>query len=271
MAEPSSGRTSRRQSVLSILSCCCPSGSDEEAQQPPIELEPQPLKYGDLQRVGAARRRWLENPNEPGCFIPRSTLMLNNFLANHPLLENQARNIPEVLRGHVIELGLPNEFDTNVQQSVYRHFTVTDNEIIWVGCTGPGVIVISDMNRPEGSTAPPIAQVSQAFYERDFDLGLLKVVFMLYVVNDETLEFIRETLYTQLNNISWPGGGRRSWDFGTPEYDALLGTRLGKLAAYLLLGAFNRGTRRISRIITWPNRPVKKAAVHLRFDIETIG
>ncbi|KAJ5107646.1 hypothetical protein N7456_004321 [Penicillium angulare] len=39
-----------------------------------------------------------------------------------------------------------------------------------------------------------------------------------------------------------------SFERGSPEYQELLGTRIGRMVAYLVLGAFPRGTRKISRI-----------------------
>lgn len=47
----------------------------------------------------------------------------------------------------------------------------------------------------------------------------------------------------------------------------LLGTRIGKLVAYIVLGAFDRGTRRIRQVVVW-HSPSYYA--HMRVDLELI-
>ena len=170
-----------------------------------------------------------------------------------------AENLPIELLPQVIELNLPNEFHRGVQASVYRSFDISNTRFRWFGSTGPGIICLDDIYRDEGfmDPNPHISQISQLLYERDFPLESLRYVFVTTVIESETREFI-------LNELDWAGFHQR-WPIGTPEYDALLGTRIGKVVAYLVLGAFERGTRRITRINLWPDTA---GGLNMRFDIE---
>lgn len=62
------------------------------------------------------------------------------------------------------------------------------------------------------------------------------------------------------------------WEYGTPDYKALLATRIGKIVVYLLLGGSERGTRRIARIVTWfdINEMNGSRNLQMRFDIERV-
>lgn len=71
--------------------------------------------------------------------------------------------------------------------------------------------------------------------------------------------------------MTWPDSGEQTWDFArnTKSFDMLLGTRFGKVVSYLVLRAFQRGTRRIARVVTRPASGENQ--VHKRFDIESVG
>ncbi|KAJ5152004.1 hypothetical protein N7492_010299 [Penicillium capsulatum] len=117
----------------------------------------------------------------------------------------------------------------------------------WEGLAAPGVLVIEEIKRKAG---PYISEISQAVYERSFSIDTLKRIYILDVRNTDTLNFVSETLYTARNGLEWPDEEIRYWDKGTPEFNALLGTEIGQVVAHIVLGAFDRGTRHISRIGT---------------------
>lgn len=96
----------------------------------------------------------------------------------------------------------------------------------------------------------------------------LKYVFQCNIINPETMLFVQKSLYVAANGLGWPDDRLRVWEEDTAEYQALLGTRLAKGVAYLVLGAFPRGTRRIARIVTWGGRYIPY--VQMRFDIEKV-
>jgi len=238
---------------------------EEQQQSPPQEQE---LKYGKRQETGAQRRRWIDDPSESDCNIPVSTLTIDKLRLLFQVMK--PKNIPVAFTPQVLDLGLPNEWDKPVKESVYRYFSVFHDGLTWKGYTGPGVIFIDEVKRKDESV-PPISQVTQAFYEKDFAMSTLRYVFVTYAINADTFDnFIRRQLYTARNNLQWPpmDNDEQVWTFGTPEYDALLGTVIGRLVAHLVLGAFDRGTRRISQIVTWPTED--SCSCHMRFDIEVV-
>lgn len=232
-------------------------------------------KYGKCQQAGARIRRWMDDENEPLCPIEPCMLTFGTFLETYP----DAHPIPHVpdvaFKEQICALGLPNEWDNPVEGSIFRRwaFEEEDQGLVWHGSTGPGFIIIEEIQRTD-KTAPPTSHIAQAFYERNFALTGprgLKTIFVSTVLEDETDLFVRNFLYTAEAGLDWEAGPPaepQTWTYGTREFDGLLGTRIGKSVAYIILGAFPRGTRRIVRIITWPQE--LGAHVHMRFDIEEI-
>ncbi|CAG8055720.1 unnamed protein product [Penicillium salamii] len=122
---------------------------------------------------------------------------------------------------------------------------------VWTGQSGPGVLVIEEIKR---KTGPYSSQISQAVYQNDFDPSTLKYIYFVDVENEDTLGFVKYQLYTSSNGVVEQEDEiteRYEWEYGSPEFDRLLGTKLGNHVAYLLMGAFKRGTRRIQRVRTW--------------------
>ena len=222
------------------------------------------IKYGKLQQAGLLRLRWIEDPNRSDCPIAKSTLTFDAFHQMMPSGNVRAENIALGLEDHIVGLRLPNEFYDYVEESAYRAFDYTSvsGEMQWVGRTGPGVIFLEVLERQEGF--PHISDITLAFYKRDFPIDRLKYIFVCTVIQPETFSFVRHRLYPA-NSIPWPSEKSQAWALGTPEYEALLGTRIGKMVAYIVCGGFDRGTRQIEQILTWSTA---QGFVNLRFDIK---
>jgi hypothetical protein len=168
-----------------------------------------------------------------------------------------------------MELEPPESSHSPIKENNFRSFHIMHRGFIWIGHTGPGMITLDQIERNEDYGAPYISQITQPLYKSNFDLDGLRYVFVTNVKNKETLQFIKRQLYNEANTgLTWPDDIAQPWEIGTSEYDALLGTRLGKMVAYFLLGAFGRGTRRIQRIVTWPARVGGFA--NLRFDVGVV-
>lgn len=108
-----------------------------------------------------------------------------------------------------------------------------------------------------------MSEVSLAFYETDYLIDTLGHVIITNVVNEDTIFFLSGELHG--DHLEFSDDWWRTWECGTPEYDALLGTRIGKMVAYMVLGGFERGTKRISRINTvgsWDG-----ISAHMHFEI----
>lgn len=193
------------------------------------------------------------------------------------MLEPERDGIIESLYPQVVELGLPNEFYNPIDESIYLSWYIDGNNFRWAGSMGENMISLDDIERERGSNAPQISDITLALFRNDFDLDNLRHIFVSTIVNKETLRFIKTQLYSEINGIEWPEMESLDedftdpmvWEHGTPEYDALLGTRIGKVVAYIVLGGFYRGTTRIARIVSWPSLWVLGSRPNLRFDIES--
>lgn len=236
-------------------------------------------KYGELQEAGAQRRRWIDDPEEPNCHIRRNTLTLEHLRKVRQMrsqlsaMKEKFENLEIDLQAQMSDLGYPKYLSPG-NPPLYRRFAIMCASFNWFGCTGPDMIILEDIerNRECFPPGPHISQISQVLYEQDFPLEELRHVFVRDVMNQNTSDFITSTLYPFGNSdpsiLSWPVYQPRSCEHGTPEYDALLGTTLGRMIAYLVLGAFQRGSRRIQRIVIWSNG---LAQPHMRFDIVPVS
>lgn len=247
-------------------------GSSTHRQTPWASL------FARCQTQGAQRRRWIANSNEPGCYIHRSELTFSYLRTMHPSgVTWNYSTTEESMSTHLIQ-EIP---ELNDPPMSYRDYTLLSPYIYWSGTTGPGIVVINQIDRTHfADEIPPVAPVSgvtQAIYEHFFHINDLRHVYVNNVVNTGTRELVQGQLYTPPRTTTrsyihdqLPDWDLRIWTYESPEYDAILGTRIGKVVAYLVLGAFERGTRKISRIVTYSLRTRPKHFIHMRFDIETI-
>ncbi|OGE57138.1 hypothetical protein PENARI_c002G08139 [Penicillium arizonense] len=197
-------------------------------------------------------QKWLNNANEPGCPIPKTTVTM--------------ANLPP--------LGLPVETSVEDADSVCQFLSLHKNELPWAhwsGRIGPGVMIIECIRRENDSTAPWISELTKAIYENYSSLSDLRYVFLTDVQNEDTVECITTICHTHRlpypsddDHGTWPTG---VWMPPSPEFNALLGTRLGKVVAYFILGAYGQGVKRIAKI-TFFN--AKRKQLNLRFDIENL-
>jgi hypothetical protein len=240
--------------------------SVEDAWYPTTEY---PLPYGKLQAEGQLRRQWIDNPEAPGCPINPSTLTNQELVARNPYI------LPPMLEAMdedfadpwlVGNLGL-------TPGQVYWRLQIRARDFFWFGDTGPGVIVLKSIFRNRRSNTYQLSAITQALYTRNFEMDTLRYVFVQHVINEETAPFVKRALYTENTRpgLAWPKREPEIWDHNTPEYDGILGSRIGKVIAYLVLGAFPRGTRRITRIATWAANPQSyDNRLQIRFDIEPV-
>lgn len=133
------------------------------------------------------------------------------------------------------------------------------------GRIAKGVIFITLMERVLGAPRPWTSELIKIAYENQFSLDTLRHIFFDVVINEDTKHLIKNLLYTDERGLVWPDNTARMWDYQTSEYQAILGTRIGKAVGYFVLGAFPRGTRRISRIVSWAG---VLESITLRFELE---
>ncbi|KAJ5241968.1 uncharacterized protein N7469_000295 [Penicillium citrinum] len=242
-------------------------------------------KYGTFQQAGELRRQWLDNSNDQSCLIKKSQLTLIDIQARYNIEGpiNDGHQVSIIITDQLPLLGLHIEREIETAKSVYSSWSIANDEIFWSGAMGEGMISVDNIERTKGSNAPSISEVTLALFNALFNIEDLKYIFVTDVLNEETLQFIRKKLYSNVNNIQWPEGKQdgqtelgqpQTWEHGTAEFDAILGTRIGKLVAYIVLGGFPRGTVRIARIITWPSLDLRSqytgTPANMRFDVERV-
>ncbi|OQD73931.1 hypothetical protein PENDEC_c013G00987 [Penicillium decumbens] len=234
-------------------------------------------KYTDFQETGVKCQRWIDNHWARRCPILKSNLTFSDLqTGGWQIKPNDTDMIEEVLMD-AIEQGLPNEKDHVAREKNYHGYHLSKpmttapgeerKEDKWMGRTGPGVIFLEDIQRIYQSPNPPISEISKAVYQVDNAIETLKHVYVVNVLNCETRPFVIKELYHPEHRLSWPSTVTAEWVYDTPEYQGILGTRIGKTVAYLVLNAFDKGTHRISKIVTIPG---EWGRLHLRFDIEEV-
>lgn len=236
------------------------------------------ITYADLQALqegGALRQEWIANPKSD-CPIPQSTLTFRDLRHWYKTYYNE--ELPDPVRDKAIEFGLPDEKEPYVYTSICteKELTTSPNSLgdIWVGRAGPDVLFIEIIHRMPGSTEPHSSDIAKAVFENDFDISELRYVFVVDVVNEQTKHFVETQLYpTDENGRAIRDTVLKIWRHGSPEYQSLLETRIGKMVAYLVLGAFPRGTRRIAQIVIWYAESEGQCLgdLQMRFEIDEIG
>jgi hypothetical protein len=231
---------------------------------PPAEAptQPQERNYGLYQQEGSDRQQWIEDANAPNCFIFPSTLTVTQLQSGYRVRSWQGNHAFGEINNLFYQVGLPVE-SPSATDSAYYEKCIHDMNLSWNGYIGPGVIMLDNIIRDEG--APQISDVSLAFYRAHHPVETLRHVVVGTVMNACTFPLV-ESLYSDIERSKY---WWRSWEHGTAEYKALLGTRIGKIVCYIVLGAFPRGTRRISRIHTtfyW-----NLGAAHMHFEIAPIA
>ncbi|KAJ5761504.1 hypothetical protein N7533_003543 [Penicillium manginii] len=235
---------------------------------------PEHTKWEEYMEAGAHIHRWIEDSSAQGCFVTRISLNFTDLLQQRWSIRQLVTSFPTGCLHEAITLGIvpytapaigePNrhsigirmKFQTKGHDHPSHHFD---------GIIAKGAIFITHMERVLGASRPWISELIKAAYENEFSIDTLRHVFFNIVVNKDTSHLIKNLLYAERRGLSWPDVDRQIWEYATTEYQAILGTRIGKVVGYLVLGAFSRGTRRISRIVSWPG---VMDTITLRFELE---
>lgn len=232
-----------------------------------------------LQTQGATLVEWMSNPGAAGCPINPNTLTMKDLQnIQHSSLEKNDESAYESERPQLC--WLPGDQAPAESEYVswyyfldYPAYSALDQiEGIdqYCGCTAPGLIHMAGVNRCLESF-PHISNLATVFYtEAHGSMDSLKWIAFENVQN-------RQTRYLLVDSNVW-SPEPTTYEFGTPMFQQILGTRLGRVAAYIVLCGFPRGSRHISRIVSFGCMDLVEDLdvpggefVHLRFDIEEIG
>lgn len=228
----------------------------------------------EFYRKGAAFQAWIAGPNLGGCQCGQSRITLFNLFNNSnkrdrfTCPENHFDDPPRTIQEDLENLGFP------TTEKGYRFTRLTHHgldkdgykrETEYQHSFAKGVLIGEVIYR---YTGPHWSNVAIAQYKFDHPIDTLKYLYFTNVQNDETLPYVQEILYPR-HDVDWPELNRiesQVWEYDTEEYKEILGTQLGKAAACLVLGAWERGTHRIARVLTLG----REYQIHLRFDIEPL-
>ncbi|KAJ5660723.1 uncharacterized protein N7484_000095 [Penicillium longicatenatum] len=242
--------------------------------------------WDELESRGAQRQHWIENApskSEEKCPIKPSSFKVEDLDGFEDTWGDAAYYPAESMSVTEEVMGIPappretwKRFErlkvdpaaTPVQDSRLWHLHC------WEGNLAPGIIFIENMFRRPGAgseAGPRSSQMAQAAYQSAFPIDTLKHVIVCDVIHKETKRFVKRQLYDDRlyedTGIEWPSDQLVAWEYDTPEYKVLLGTKIGAVVSWIVLGAFKRGTRRISQICTVAHYG---RCMLMRFDIETI-
>jgi hypothetical protein len=176
--------------------------------------------------------------------------------------------IPKMIQNKTKDIGIKLSNTTFLKVVAAERVPGTDpNEAwrnYWEGIVAPGALFVEQMFRRSG---PYASELSLIAYNEYFPIDSLQHIFLVNILNEDTKRFILTELYTPKNRLSWPDPSPRMWKAGSDEYRGLLGSKLGRVVARLVLGAFERGTLQICQIVTWQ----EKSQLHIRFDLEKVS
>ncbi|KAJ6024708.1 hypothetical protein N7540_005505 [Penicillium herquei] len=194
--------------------------------------------YDDLKARGQLYQKWMDGPDtaETGiCRFQPTTANISFKMVNKNELGDAAESM-----GHEEELldQLRQPMSDFRKESFEHH---VDGEVaFWQGLIGEGILVLESVYHQCG---PFMSEVSQRAYEKYYDISTLKHVMFTNIVNIRTMPLIMGTL--GMEKKLHP---RECHEYGTPDYQALIGSDLGRIVVGLVLSAFPRGTARISRV-----------------------
>ncbi|KAJ5794279.1 hypothetical protein N7457_000878 [Penicillium paradoxum] len=234
---------------------------------PPASSTPA-RRYGDLQDEGAVRQQWIEDPTDNTCHIRPTGLTVQDLQDTNWYIQTHKKSIPFTVADDAVALGYSDQQiypQTLARKTGQGAVGRPGKENIYDVLVGKGVIIAEAMFRRDG---PQFSEIAKAFLQEVAEPQSLRHFYVCDIINYKTRRFVHRTLYSSRNNLEWPSrcGSPLIWQYNTPEYQGILGTPIGKSAAYLVLEIFPRGTHYIARIVTWNCA----CLLQMRFDIEPI-
>ncbi|KAJ5449190.1 hypothetical protein N7445_004011 [Penicillium cf. griseofulvum] len=235
-------------------------------------VEPTVEDVTRYRNIGAQYQALIDDPEEPGCLIQPATLTIEEMVDEAQPLpwtvhESYFTVEPMALAGGDVESMY---IARGGRRYRYTHLrrdpgpnTHEANE--FEHRVARGILVAERLYKEDG---PHWSEVARAQYLLDFNLKTLRHVLFTDIVNDETAPYIRHELYPRLG-VMWSQAREVDcmvFNYGSAEYQELLGTKLGKSVACLILSSFPRGTMKITQIVTWSNALLPQ----MRFVIEPV-
>lgn len=236
------------------------------------------FKYPQFEPYGDKLIRWMENANEPGCPVSMTTLKSQNLPKSPDWnIEYEREWLSPDRIASIVGLGLrvgeliPNDLYPT-ESPCLRHSIIKARRngiTALVGTIAPGVLFVYSIRRYHESNDPYISDLAKIAYGTHFSLDSLKYIFMNDVQESATEPFIEEQIYPSRAGIKYPSAESQTWDYPSPEFRAIMGTPIGKVVGYFILGAFGQGVKRVARIVTFQTG-LDLHKLEIRFDIEDV-
>ncbi|KAJ5138874.1 uncharacterized protein N7515_003722 [Penicillium bovifimosum] len=252
--------------------------SSRESSVRPALHDPTKDYYLELRRfasAGAHYQTWIENPQAPGCTVKPATTTWRDMQKLHPRpwgsFDEGGVSMTSQLRGGDPEsLQLSDKakrayLKARVSQSSApgtRKTPYPDNH--FEGRMAEGIIVVDFAIRNDGLY---LSEVMRGLYTASWPIQTLRHIVFTDLEEMETGKWMQGTLFPDYIGMQWWEAVDKppvQIERGTLPFAELLGTKLGKAVACLVLGAWPRGSMRIARAFVWNHRDVPQ----LRFDLE---
>ncbi|KAJ5096871.1 hypothetical protein N7456_007592 [Penicillium angulare] len=212
-----------------------------------------PQTSGELVVQGIRVVNWITTPGVPGCSVRMNQLTWNELvaLAAEPINFMPHVRTSRVALGYLVDLWegsrLPRRWIT-----WHVNFQLGDHAY---GRTTDGIIVLDDITRTPGTTMPPISNIFLTLYARHHgSLDSLRYVAVRDIRNMNTVPLLSEF-----------GFGLHIFEKNSYNYMAIMGTRIGRTVAYIVLAGFPRGSVEVTEI-----RLYRRMTYHLRFDLSPV-
>jgi hypothetical protein len=243
------------------------------------DKKPSAAQVATYRAKGAQLQRWLEDPNEPNCYISPIMTTIDDLLQAPSPRTFEVSSAGWDDPYDLMDGGEPESVGLTTTGHHYRYITisnrVTDPKVLrafereyasnsYAHICGPGLLVAHSFFRYDNFQWN---EIGHAVYTIDRPINTLKYIMFRHVINEETKPYILKELYPRLGlrfKIQQFKPCQKI-ERGTPEYEELLGTKLGKAAAILLISSLPRGTRRIARAVIWN----VGGKIMVRFEVES--
>ncbi|KAJ5992750.1 hypothetical protein N7451_008474 [Penicillium sp. IBT 35674x] len=230
-----------------------------------------------LRERGIQMARWIEDPKAPGCPISESKMTSKEILEH---TEGIKLNNPDykTLGQTEITMYLPPPEVLPRAHGDYRRAIIDSLNFMCYTVMSKYVIVLENIWRdPMGRANYPYISDAVICMHRELygTNEMLRYIIASVVVNPQTQSYVKNLLYPggwhtipQYEGGEKEGNSKAKPDYfarGTPQFQELLGTRIGRTVGAILLSGFPRGTRRITGIHVW----VCAGGLQFRFDIRS--
>ncbi|KAJ5368943.1 uncharacterized protein N7496_008703 [Penicillium cataractarum] len=239
----------------------CPRRSNYDGPADDSSSDEGPLTYEKLQEAGAHLEQAMEDSSVV-TRVRRSTMTLDDLEMSPDSWDINVEQTQRLPYGYsekdVANLELPDGDYTRVVIDGWNQETNAYLGTTWEGRAKESVMFIECIARH--GYGPYASELGIMAYERVAPLPTLKTIFVANVMNNETRPAARTI---------WYGPEMKVFQQGSADFQAFLGTGIGKFVAYTILGAFGQGVKKVSAISLWYIGQ-RQDILQMRFDIEDV-